>query len=373
MFASRLPPQICATALTRLIAGERAKGVEILDLTGSNPTRAGIEYPREAILRGFQDARVLTYDPDSLGLPEARERIAELERVDASRIVLTASSSEGYSWLFKLLCNPGDEILTPRPSYPLFEMLANLESVAVRQYPLRHHEGWFVDVPQLMQAVTPKTRAIVVVNPNNPTGNFLKEAEYEAIVSLGLPLICDEVFRDYALATKAPRVRDERVLTFTLNGLSKLVGMPQMKLGWIAVTGPEELCEEAMARLEIIADTYLSVGTPVQYALGALLSARDSVGGQIVERCRANLQVLRHAMQGTPFTPLDAEGGWSAVLRVPRVRSDEEWVSLLLRRHAVLVQPGYFYDFDKGGFLVLSLLTPPEVFREGVRRIAAIG
>jgi aspartate/methionine/tyrosine aminotransferase len=378
MFASRLPARLDVSPLARMIAEIRASGRELLDLTESNPTRAGIVYPEGEILAGFQDARALVYDPESLGLPAARARIAELHGVTADRVMLTASTSEAYSWLFKMLCDPGDEVLIPRPSYPLFDWLAALESVRVRSYPLRYHQGWFIDLEALRAAITSRTRAVVVVNPNNPTGSFVKAAELAALEEIcrtrEIALISDEVFADYALEAGAFRTaQSDEALTFVLSGLSKLAGMPQMKLGWIILSGPEDLRVEATQRLEIIADTYLSVGTPVQYALPALLGARNVVQAQILARVRANLALLRERVTGTSISLLDVEGGWYAVLRVPRTGSEEQWVAELARDCGVLVQPGYFYDFETEAYLVVSLLTAEAVFGEGLSRILRFG
>ena len=374
MFSARLPADLAPSAFARLISETRDAGTPILDLTESNPTRAGIVYPVREILDGFQDPRALVYDPESLGLLAARELIAERERVAVDRVLLTASTSEAYSWLLKLLCNPGDEILVPRPSYPLFDLLANLESVVVRHYPIRYYRGWFVDTHALDSLVNKRTRAIVVVNPNNPTGSYLKRHEQQEIASIcanrNIALISDEVFADYSLCDDAERARSitgthGRPLAFSLNGLSKLVGMPQMKLGWMIVSG--EFRHLAMAQLEVIADTYLSVGTPVQYALPALLAAREPVQAQILSRLGANLAWLRDRIAPTSASLLRVEGGWYAVLQVPRIRSEEEWVTELLREYSVLVQPGYFYDFESEAYLILSLLTPQEVLQEGVK------
>jgi aspartate/methionine/tyrosine aminotransferase len=381
MFASRLPARIDASPLARLISGliaeARASGTGLLDLTESNPTRAGIIYPASEILAGLADPRALVYDPESLGLPEARERIAELHSVPVDRVILTASTSEAYSWLFKLLCDPGDEVLIPRPSYPLFDLLAALESVHVVPYPLRYHQGWFVDFDALRAALTSRTKAIVVVNPNNPTGSYLKESEQRTLEEIceerGIALISDEVFASYALAEGIARsAASERALSFVLNGLSKLVGMPQMKVGWIVLSGPDGLRKEAAHRLELIADTYLSVGTPVQYALPALLAAREPVHAQIMARLRRNLTYLRERVDGSSASVLDVEGGWYAILRVPRTRTEEQWVADLARDHGALVQPGYFYDFESEAYLVLSLLTPAGVFAEGVGRLVSV-
>ncbi len=303
---------------------------------------------------------------------------AQGSAVDPSRIFLTASTSESYAWLFKLLADPGDEVLAPRPSYPLFEFLAQMESVCVAQYPLVYHDGWSIDTDALARAVTERTRAIVLVNPNNPTGSFVRRGEVETLVELcaerGIALISDEVFADYALEPDARRVTSlagvEGALTFCLSGLSKIAGMPQMKLGWIVTGGPPVLRAAAAERLDLIADTYLSVGTPVQHALPSLLAAGESVRRQITTRTRQNLADLREAAGSHPSVQvLNVDGGWNAILRVPRTRTEEEWCLDLLENASVLAQPGFFYDFESEAFLVLSLLTEPQTFGEGVRRI----
>ena len=377
MFSHRLPFHLPRNPIADAIERRRSSGLEILDLTESNPTRAGIVYPAANIVSGFQNPQALVYDPSSNGLPQARAQVGELYGVTRERVVLTASSSEAYSWLFKLLCDPADEVLTPRPSYPLFEFLAALESVRIRQYPLRYDSGWFIDFDPLEASIGDKTRAIVVVSPNNPTGSYLKQWELDRLRKLcarhHLALISDEVFADYDLGHAGLRSLTcvDDVLTFCLGGLSKMVGTPQMKLGWMIVGGPETLRDEALARIDLIADNFLSVGTPVQYALPSLLAAREEVQRQILQRLRGNLGYLREAVRGTDFRMLEAEGGWYAILRAPRVRSEEEWVLALLDC-GVLVQPGYFYDFEAEAYLVVSLLTPELIFREGIGRILSL-
>jgi hypothetical protein len=282
---------------------------------------------------------------------------------------MTASTSEAYSWLFKLLCDPGDNVLVPRPSYPLFDYLAALESVEVRHYGLFHDHGWFIDFHTLERAIDEKTRAIILVNPNNPTGHFLRRHELGELAAFGLPIIADEVFRDYLLDPAPDSVLTlqglDETLTFTLNGLSKTVGLPQMKLAWMVASGPGDQVREALERLEIIADTYLSAGTPVQCALPSLLELRKPVQSQIGERLRSNLAYLGESGLRTP----GVEAGWYAVV-ISQQDAQEEGAELrLLREHNVLVQPGYFYDFEKSGYLVVSLLTPTEIFREGMARL----
>ena len=369
MFSSRLDWNLSPNPLARLLEEKRRAAARVLDLTESNPTRAGFAYPRE-IVEAFADERVLRYDPSPRGLASAREAVAGYyaargREISPEQILLTASTSEAYSYLFKLLADPGDEILAPRPSYPLFEFLAALESVRVRQYPLRYDGSWHIDFAAIQ--ITPRTRAIVVVNPNNPTGSFLKSDEWSRLEALGLPILSDEVFSDYAFDRAA--APSHRALIFSMSGLSKIAGLPQMKLGWIAAEGPSH--EAALERLELIADTYLSVSTPVQIALPKLLQASSAMCGQIRERTRANLRHLRAVAQGSALEVLKVEGGWYAVAQVPRTRSEEEWALHLLSDRDVLVQPGFFFDFESEAFLVLSLLTPGDVFEEGVRRILA--
>jgi aspartate/methionine/tyrosine aminotransferase len=382
MFSSRFHWDAPPNRLTGLLAARRGQGARILDLTQSNPTRAGIEYPDE-LRRVFDSAGVLRYDPAPAGSLEARQAVAGYYRqrgqaVDPGRILLTASTSEAYSYLFKLLADPGDQVLVPRPSYPLFEYLARMESIEVRQYPLEYHGGWAIDLDALAGAITGRTRAVVLVNPNNPTGSYVKRCELEALTRLaaarGIALVSDEVFSDYAFESQADRVTSlagvEECAAFAMSGLSKIAGLPQMKLGWIVVAGPVQLRAEAMAKIEWIADTYLSVGTPVQCAAARLLELGAGVQRQIRDRTGANLALARQALAGTAFETLAVEGGWSVAIRVPRIRSEEEWCLELLERSSVLVQPGYFYDFENEAFLIASLLTAPAEFREGIARIA---
>jgi alanine-synthesizing transaminase len=364
VFSSRLDWNLQTNRLSALLR----KKTRVLDLTESNPTHAGLAYPREEILSALADARALRYDPEPRGLLSAREAVSNYYGdVPASRILLTASTSEAYSYLFKLLCDPGDEILSPRPSYPLFEFLAGLESVRVVQYPLRYDGAWHVDFDALERAITPRTRAIVVVNPNNPTGSFVKREGWSRLEQLGIPILSDEVFSDYAFSPDDSRMELTGVLRFSMSGLSKIAALPQMKLGWIAVSGPGH--EAALERLELIADTYLSVATPVQIALPRLLEVSVALRAQILDRTRANLALLRRAVETSAASPLHVEGGWYAILQVPRTRSEEEWAIALLDRRDVLVQPGFYFDFESEAFLVLSLLTAPDVFEEGIKRM----
>lgn len=373
-FASRIPHHFQTNALTSLLEAKRRAGVTVLDLTESNPTRAGIVYP-DGFLTALGDPRAAIYEPDPFGLPAARELIAtEYEAGSVENVVMTASTSEAYSWLFKLFCNPGDEVLVPRPSYPLFDYLAALESTAVRHYGLFYdHGAWCIDFHTVERALNERTKAIVVVNPNNPTGHFIGDQELRNLRLLcaerGVAIVSDEVFRDYALSPRdesAPTLgNSDGALTFTLHGLSKAVGLPQMKLAWMLISGSAGLVSEARERLEIIADTYLSVGTPVQCALPSLLALRKTVHEQIVQRLRKNLDYLR----SSGLRVLDVEAGWYATVVTSH---EDEFAERLLRECDVLVQPGYFYDFEGAGNLVLSLLTKPDIFREGVIRLQSL-
>ncbi len=384
MYSSRLHWDVRPNRIACTLARKRSEGIAILDLTESNPTHAGLHYPPE-ILRVFDDERLLRYEPTPQGMMEAREVVvgyyaARGIAIEPERILLTASTSEAYAYLFKLLADPGDEVLVPRPSYPLFEFLANLESVVVRSYPLVYYGGWSINWQALLAAITERTRAIVVVNPNNPTGSFLKKDEVERLAALSferqIALISDEVFSDYAFGADGERAVTvaglEQGLAFALSGLSKVAGLPQMKLGWMVMAGASEERRRARERLEWIADTYLSVGTPVQCAAARLLTAGRSVQEQIRSRTAENLQFVRRALEGTKVNLLNVEGGWYATLQIPRVRSEEEWTLELLERANVLVQPGYFYDFESEAFLVASLLTEPGIFQHGLRKLVAV-
>lgn len=358
--------------LTLALAARRGRGLPVIDLTGSNPTTADLPYETAAILTALADPRALTHTPAPFGLPAARAAVAAEYGIDPRRVVLTASTSEAYGWLFKLLCDPGDAVLAPRPSYPLFDQLALYEGIALDPYPLAYDGSWHL--PASAVTPSPRTRGILVVSPNNPTGQRLKRAELAALEAIGLPLIVDEVFAPYALRPAPDAIsalQATTVPTFVLGGLSKLAGLPQLKAGWILLAGPDAAVDEALARLELIADTWLSIGAPVQCALPALLGAARSTTAAIGERLRHNLASLEAIARDTPITVLHVEGGWSATIAVPRMHDDESWALILLERDGVRVQPGFFYDFDRDGYLVLSLLTPPATFAEGIARLVA--
>jgi aspartate/methionine/tyrosine aminotransferase len=384
MFSARFHWAPHPNRLTLALAECRATGRPVLDLTQSNPTHACLHYP-PAIVGALADPAILTYEPAPAGAVVAREAVSAYYRtrgvvVTPGRILLTASTSEAYAYLFKLLADPGDEVLVPRPSYPLFEYLATMESVQVRTYSLAYHGRWSIDLATVEAAVSPRTRAIVLVNPNNPTGSYFKQGELAELVRLcrarDIALLSDEVFSDYAFAPDPERVATladiDQCLTFSMSGLSKVAGLPQMKLGWIVVNGPSLMREQAMEKLEWIADTFLSVSTPVQCAAAQLLDAGADVQRQIRERTAANLAFARETLSGSAANLLDVEGGWYVVLQVPRVRSEEEWALELLQREGVLVQPGFFYDFESEAYLVVSLLTEPSIFREGLSRLRSV-
>lgn len=374
-YSSRLHWSIAPNALSAAIDMRRASSLPILDLTQANPTAAAIEYPSE-LLMALADPSALQYAPSPKGILSARKAVSRYygSAVSPDRIQLTASTSEAYSFLFKLLCSPGDEVLIPQPSYPLFDMLAQLECVRVIPYPLHYDDGWFIDLLAVREAVNERTRAVIWVNPNNPTGSYMKRGEYEVLAAAcdehGLALISDEVFSDYPVEPVADSVITltsmNECLCFSFSGLSKLCGLPQMKLGWIVASGPGH--EQALERLEWVADTFLSVSTPVQCAASALLEARYDIQRQIRERAVSNLVYLRSVVLNTPCRLLRVEAGWYATIQVPRSRSEEQWAFDLLSR-GVIIQPGYFFDFASEAFLIVSLLTEPAIFRAGVQHI----
>lgn len=386
MFSHRTDWKLTPNRFTEAQQELRAAGMEVLDLTVSNPTQVGLAYDDEAIMQALIRPEALEYDPQPKGLPGARQAVASYYReqheafdMDAESVILTTSTSEGYSYVFRLLCNPDDEILVPKPSYPLFEFLAGLENVKLVPYPLIYDHGWQMDFPSLYKAVTHRTRAVVVVHPNNPTGSYVSAVEQTELNAFcreyNLSLIVDEVFLDYAHDGVARQTfaTNRDVLTFTLSGLSKISGLPQMKMSWVVASGPEDKVQAALARLEVIADTYLSMNAPIQWAAPALLEQRKSIQPLLLDRLRTNLEELdRELARQKACTRLDAEGGWYAVLRVPVTQSDEDLAIDLLRKVAVLVHPGHFYDFASDGYLVVSLITPPEEFREGVRRVLGV-
>lgn len=384
MFASRTNWNLSSNRLAQALAEFRAAGKKLLDLTASNPTTCGFRYDQAAILNSLTDANALKYEPDPHGLLQARKAVCEYyaersECVSADDLFLTASTSEAYSFIFRLLCDPGDEILIPTPSYPLFEFLADLQDVKLVRYPLFYDHGWHIDFHSLEQAVTQRTRAVIVVHPNNPTGHFTKREEMAALNRLcysgEMAIIADEVFLDFQIEDgKAPSFSgNTEALSFTMSGLSKISGLPQMKLAWIVVSGPASKKEEALARLEVIADTYLSVSTPIQLAVPVLLTQRYNFQNSLMSRVRQNLAELdRQLEMQKSCTRLRVEAGWYIVLRIPAIRQDDELALKLLQEHGVYVHPGHFYDFPGDGSLVLSLITPESEFAEGLVKILSL-
>ncbi len=383
MFSHRTNWHLSPNRLTQALEEMRCAGKKILDLSASNPTRIGLHYDERAILGALASSNSLDYDPQSKGLRAARAAVADYYRnehgvcdLDPDRLILTTSTSEGYSYVFSLLCNPGDELLVPKPSYPLFDFLADLEDVKLVPYPLIYDHGWQMDFPSLERAVTPRTRGVIIVHPNNPTGSYVQQQELTLLSAFcrkhNLALIVDEVFLDYSHDRKKRRTfaANEDVLTFTLSGLSKISALPQMKVAWVVASGPAQDVDGAMARLEVIADTYLSMNAPIQWALPALLDQRYSIQKQLLERVLANLAELdRQLAEQKTGERLKLEGGWYAVLRVPVMKSDEDLAIDLLRKTSVLMHPGHFYDFPGDGHLVLSLITPEEEFKHGIGRV----
>jgi aspartate/methionine/tyrosine aminotransferase len=380
MFAERTNWNLAGNRLSEALARHRASGKRLFDLTASNPTECGFAYDSEIILAALRNPAALRYEPNPKGLESARVAVMEYysargAAVSAEDIVLTTSTSEAYSFVFRLLCNPGDEVLIPAPSYPLFGFLADIQDVKLVRYPLVYDHGWQIDFHSLQQAITPRTRGVIVVNPNNPTGHFVKENEFaklnEVCSARGMALIADEVFLDFALGDGKPVsfAGNKAALTFAMSGLSKIAGLPQMKMAWVISSGPEESKRSALERLEVIADTYLSPNAPVQLATPVFLAQRAGFQKQVMGRVRRNLAELDRQLAGQKTCGrLEVEGGWYAVLRVPATRSDEEVAIELLTEKDVYVHPGHFFDFAGEGYLVVSLIAGEEEFAEGARR-----
>ena len=380
MFSSRVPGELEPNRLTQAVRRARARGRSLIDLTMTNPTHAGIQYPAE-LLVPLSDPAALSYDPHSTGLPEARAAVArEYLRHDITvapdQIVLTASTSEAYSVLFKLLCAPtGDAVLVPAPSYPLFDHLTRLDGVRCTPYRLEYHGRWAIDFGSIAEGWNPDVRVVLAVSPNNPTGSVASAAELQRLGAIcaaaNAALVIDEVFADYPISAPIPSSATPfECLAFRLGGLSKSVGLPQLKLGWIAVFGPDHLVRGALERLDLICDTYLSVSTPVQVAASQLIRQGASVRGAIHDRIKTNDAALRRIAASYPsIDVLPCEAGWSIVLRVPSTRSEEALVLDLLEEDGVIIHPGFFFDFPHEAFVVGSLLPEPAVFNEGMRRV----
>jgi alanine-synthesizing transaminase len=401
MFAERTNWNLSPNRLSENLAQHLAAGKRIYDLSASNPTEVGFAYDHETILHAMCNASALTYVPDPKGLLRARQGVAEYyaergDEVSVEDIILTASTSEAYSFVFRALCNPGDQLLVPAPSYPLFGFLADIHDVTLAHYPLIYDHGWQIDFPSLEKAFTPRTRGIIVVNPNNPTGHFVKAEELAALnaicASRDMALIADEVFLDFAHADsngrrelgkpQRPRPGNGRThslavnggaLTFTMSGLSKISGLPQMKAAWLVASGPETLKKQALERIEVIADTYLSMNAPVQLAVPIFLQQRHGFQKQVLTRIRRNVGELdRQLMLRKTCSRLDIEGGWYAVVRVPATRSDDDLAVELLTKKGIYVHPGHFYDFATDGYLIVSLIMPERDFAEGCRQMLSM-
>jgi alanine-synthesizing transaminase len=384
VFADRTNWNLQVNPLSEALAQHRAEGKPLLDLTISNPTECGFESDSHAILQALANPASLTYNPDPRGLFGARQAVAayyaaRASKVPADNIILTTSTSEAYSFVFRTICNPGDEILIPEPSYPLFAFLADIQDVKLVRYPLDYDYGWQINFHALQQAITARTRGVIVVHPNNPTGHFTKPHELEELNEIcatrNLAIIADEVFLDFALQGEPPFsfAQNSAALTFTMSGLSKISGLPQMKAAWLITSGPEDLKSQALARLEIIADTYLSMNAPVQHAIPALLEQRHSFQKQLLARVRKNLAQLDQQLTlQKSCVRLAVEAGWYAVLRVPATRSDEQLAIELLTQENVYVHPGHFYDFPSEGLLIVSLITPEEEFAAGVKLLLSM-
>lgn len=381
MFAERTKWNLAPNRLSQALERHRAAGKPLLDLTASNPTECGFAYDQSAILQALGNPAALKYEPAPRGLVSARQAVYEYygeygATPGVDDILLTTSTSEAYSYVFRLLCDPGDEILIPAPSYPLFDFLAEIQDATLVRYPLIYDHGWEIDFHALEQAITPRSRAIIVVHPNNPTGHFTKRSEAEKLnvicAARGLALIVDEVFLDFRLAAERPLsfAGNQGGLTFTMSGLSKICGLPQMKAAWLVTSGPQEVKGDALARLEVIADTYLSMNAPVQLALPAFLSQRRPFQEQLLARVRRNLAELdsQIALQRV-CSRLEIEGGWYAVLRVPATRSDEDLALTLLDEKGVYVHPGHFYDLPSDGQVVVTLICRETEFAKGLKAL----
>ena len=386
-FSRRTSWDTIETVLARALRERVAAGLPLIDLTASNPTHCGFTYDAQRLLAPLADAAAMSYDPNPRGMLSAREAVcryyADLDiRLGPSQIFLTTSTSEAYSFVFRLLCDSGDEVLIAQPSYPLFDFLATLDDVRLVPYALVYDHGWQIDIASLRGQITVRTRAIAVVNPNNPTGHYTKPWERAALEELcrefSLALIVDEVFLDYPLGSSSEAVNCSfasgaaTVPTFVLSGLSKVAGLPQMKAAWIACLGPEEERKEAEARLEIVADTFLSMNAPIQHALSSWLGSRQGIQHEILERVRGNLAVLDELLgQQSLISRLVVEAGWYAVLRIPAVKGDDETALELLNR-GVSVHPGYHFGFPGAGWLVVSLLCTKETFYDGIETVLGL-
>ena len=382
MFATRTQWNLNSNRLAKTLEEVRARRGELLDLTASNPTECGFQYDGASILKALITPAVLKYHPDPRGLQSARLAVQNYyeqrgQRVRLEDLILTTSTSEAYSFAFRLLCNPGEEVLVPTPSYPLFDFLAEIQDVKLVRYPLVYDHGWQIDFHSLEGAITPRTRGVIVVHPNNPTGHFTKAGEISKLNQVctahDLAIIADEVFLDFSLNSEhaGSFTANQSVLTLTMSGLSKISGLPQMKFSWLAINGPVNKKTEALARLEVIADTFLSMNAAIQAAAPTLVAQRHGFQQQLMARVRGNLAELdKQLSEQKSCTRLEIEGGWYGVIRVPALRSDEE-LALELLEEGVYLHPGHFYDFPGEGHLVVSLITREREFAEGIEKLLA--
>jgi alanine-synthesizing transaminase len=386
-FARRTSWNLATNRYTEALEAHRRAGKEVLDLTASNPTTVGLRYRDDELLTALARRESLVYDPQPKGLLSAREAVAAYyaeqgSEVSPDDLILTTSTSEAYAFVFRLLCDPGDAVLVPSPSYPLFDFLADLQDVKLARYELVYDHGWQIDFHSLqtalqqLSAANVPCRAAMAVHPNNPTGSYVKPHELQELNRIcaanQMALIADEVFLDYSLTAAKPLTfsSNREALTFALSGLSKISALPQMKVAWLAVSGPDALKADALRRLEVIADTFLSMNAPVQLAVPAMLQQRHDIQRQLVERVRANLAALDSQLAAQKVCQrLAVEGGWYAVLRVPAIGSDEDFAIRLLQQTGVLVQPGHFYDFAAEGYVIVSLITPCDVLAQGIERL----
>jgi len=376
-FSNRTAWDLAEAPLTAAIREARAGGRELIDLTLSNPTICGFQYDPEAILKPLQTETALIYDPDPRGIASARAAVARYyaghhAEVDPNHLILTTSTSEAYSFLFRLLCDPGDQVLVAQPSYPLFDFLATLDDVQLQPYSLFYDFGWWIDFAELERRITHRTRAILLVHPNNPTGHATSLAERHQLEALcqrhSLALIVDEVFLDYALTEPIASfaIGPHRCLTFVVSGLSKIAALPQMKVGWLVAFGPSGLRDSALARLEIVADTFLSMNAPAQHALPGWLAGREAIQHQILDRIRQNLATLR----GSPnLTHLPVHAGWSAVLHLPQNLSSATLAEALAKEAGVIVHPASFYGMPGNHRIVVSLIGPADSFKQGIEKL----
>ncbi len=383
MFADRTSWNLTTNRLAEALAKHRATGKPLLDLTVSNPTECGFVYDNDAILRALSNPAATIYQPEPRGMAMARRAIAEYYAargcdVPVEDILLTTSTSEAYSFVFRLLCNPGDELLIPAPSYPLFDFLADIQDVKLIRYQLFYDHGWAIDFHALEQAITQRTRGVIVVHPNNPTGHYTNSAAMkrlnEICSSNNMAIIADEVFVDFSLTQELHPsfAANRQSLTFTMSGLSKIAGLPQMKAAWLITSGREQWKSQARARLDVIADAYLSMNAPIQLAIPSFLQQRHAFQKQLIARMRGNLRELdRQIAAQKSCSRLKVEGGWCVVLRVPATRPDEELAVDLVESSGVYVHPGHFYDFPSEGYLIASLITPEPDFAQGIRRLLA--